>query len=154
MQLYHPNRHNQIIAVEGAEFVGHAENGAGAELKWRLVDHLKDAGEAFVRRGGLFDLQRAELSVALENHVDLLGVAVSVEVEIRLQAGVLIALHDFRHGVVFQQSAAHGAALSHLWGGPAREIADEAGIIEIDLRRFDRALQDVVGIGMQQEDDP
>ena len=30
--LYHPNRHDQVITVEGAEVVGHAEDGAGAAL--------------------------------------------------------------------------------------------------------------------------
>ena len=152
--LYHPNWDDQIIAVEGAEFVGHAEDGAGAELERGFVDHLEDAGQAFVRRGGLFDLQRAEFSVALEDDVDLFGVAVAVEVEIRLQARILIALHNLRNSVVFQQRAAHGAALGHLRGGPAREITDKAGIIEVHLRRLDRAFQDVVGVGVQQKNDP
>ena len=98
--------------------------------------------------------QRAELAIALQNDVDFLGVTVTVEVEIRLKSRVLITLHDLRHGVVFQQSAAHGAALSHLRRRPSCEITDEAGIIEIDLRRLNGALENVVGIRVQQKDDP
>lgn len=154
MQLNHPNRDNQIIAVEGAEFIRHAKDGACAELEWGFIDHIEYSGYAFIRRGGFLDLQRAELAIALQNDIDLLGIAVAIEVEIRLQPCVLITLHDLRYGVVFQQSATHGTALGYLRGGPAREIANEAGIIEIDLRRLDRALQHVIGVGMQQEDDP
>ena len=94
MQLNHPNRDNQIIAVEGAEFVCHAKDGAGAELEGGFVDHVEDAGQALVRRGSLFDFQRTELAVALEDDVDLLSVTVAIEVEIRLQARILIALHN------------------------------------------------------------
>ena len=100
--LYHPNRHDQVIAVEGVEAVGHAEDGAGAALQGGFVDHAEDAGEAFIGRGGLFDLQRAKLSVAFKNHVDLLGVAVAVKVQLWLQSRVLVALHDLRDGIVLQ----------------------------------------------------
>ncbi len=41
LHLYHPNRHDQIIAVKGAKTVRHAENGIGVELRecpaWRAV---------------------------------------------------------------------------------------------------------------------
>lgn len=128
--------------------VGHAKDGTGADLKGRLVDHVKDAGQALVRQGGLFDLQRAELTVALKNDVDLLGVPIPVEIEIRFKTRVLIALHDLRYSKVFQQRTIHRAAFGHLRRRPAGEIADESGIVEIHLRRLDRPLQDIVGIGM------
>ena len=99
---YHPYRHDQVVAVEGAEVVSHAENGAGAALQGASVDHAEDAGEALVRRGGFFDLQRTELAVAFKEYVDLLGVAVTVEVEKRLSSGVLVAFHNLRNGVVLQ----------------------------------------------------
>ena len=153
MHSYHPDRDDQVIAVESAEFIGHAKNGADAQLEGGFVDHVKDTGETCVWHSGLFNFQRAKPAVALEDDIDLFSVTVAVEVEVRLQPRILIALHDFRHGVVFQQRTAHGAALGHLWGGPACEIADKAGIVEIDFRRLDRALEDIVGIGMQQEDD-
>ena len=143
-----------MIAVKSAEFIGHAENCAGAELERGFVDHVEDAGQTFVRCGGFFDLKRTEFAVALEDDVDLLGVAVAVEVEIRLQSRILITLHDLRRGEVFQQSAVHGAALGNLRRGPAREVADETGIIEVHLWRLYRAFEDVVGVGMQQKDDP
>ena len=78
--LYHPDWHDQVIAIEGAEMICHAEDSAGAELKGRLVDHAKDSGQALVRQGGLLDLQGAELPVALQDDVDLLGVPITVEI--------------------------------------------------------------------------
>ena len=45
------------MAVEGAELLCHAENGAGAEFEWRFVDNAEDAGQAFIRRGGLIHLE-------------------------------------------------------------------------------------------------
>ena len=147
--LYHPNRHNQIIAIKDVKYISHAEDGAGAELERGLVDHIKDAGETLVRRGGLFDFQRTKLAVALEDDIDLLGVAITVEVEIRLQPRILIAFHDLRHGEILQQCAAHGAALGDLRRRPTGQIADEASVVEIHLRRFDCTLEDVVGVGMQ-----
>ena len=149
LALYHPNWHDQVFAVESAEVVSHTENGAGAALQGASVDHAEDTGEALVRRGCLFDLQRTELAVAFKENVDLLGVAVAVEVEERLASGVLVAFHDLRNGVVFEQCAAHGAALGNLRRRPARQVADEAGVVKIQLRRFDGTLQHVVGIGMQ-----
>ena len=111
-------------------------------------------GEAFIGRGGLFDLKRVQLSVAFQNHGVLSGVAVAVKTEVWFAAGVLVAFHDLRYGVILQQSAAHGADFGDLRRGPARQIAHKAGIVKIDLRRFDGSLERVVGIGMQKEDDP
>ena len=149
LALYHPNWHDQVFAVEGAEVVCHAKDGAGAALQGGSVDHAENASEAFIRRGGLFDLQRTELAVAFKYHVDLFGVAVTVEIEKRLASGVLVTFHDLRNGVVFQQRATHSATLGHLRRRPARQVADEAGVVKIQLRRFDGTLQHVVGIGMQ-----
>ena len=91
---YHPYRHDQVVAVEGAEVVSHAENGAGTALQGGFVDHAENAGEAFIGRGSLFDLQRAELSVAFKEYVDFLGVAVAVKIEEGLMACVLVAFYD------------------------------------------------------------
>ena len=91
MQLNHPYRHNQIIAVESAEFVCYAEDGAGAKLKGELVNHVKDTSQAFIRRGSFFDLQWTELAITLKDDINLLGIAVAVKVKIRLQPCVLIA---------------------------------------------------------------
>ena len=33
LNSYHPNRDDQVIAVKGAELIGHAEDCTGAELK-------------------------------------------------------------------------------------------------------------------------
>lgn len=93
LQSYHPNRDDQVITIEDAEFVRHADDGAGAELQGAFVDHIEDAGQAFVRRDVLFNLQRTELAITLQDHVDLLGIPVALEVEIGLQACILIALH-------------------------------------------------------------
>lgn len=92
--LYHPNRNNQVISVEGAEVVSHTENGAGAALQGASVDHAEDTGEALVRRGGFFDLQRTELAVAFKEYVDFLGVAVAVKIEEGLTTCVLVAFHN------------------------------------------------------------
>lgn len=73
-----------------------------------------NAGQEFVRRGGLFDLQRIELAVTLQNNVNLFGVTIATEVKIRLRSCVPVDFHDFRHGEVFQQCAAHGATFSDL----------------------------------------
>lgn len=151
--LYHPNRHDQIIPVEGAEMIRHAEDRTGAELEGRLVDHTENTGQAFARRGGFLDLQWEELPIPFKSHVDLLGVPVTVEIEIRLQSRVLVALHNLRHGEVFEQRAVHRAALSYFRRRPSGQIANEASVIEIHFRRLDRAFQHIVGIGMQQEDD-
>ena len=97
----------------------------------------------------LFDLQRAELTVSLQDDVDFLRVPIPVEIEIRLQPRVLIAFHDFRYSKVFQQRTAHGPAFGHLRGGPAGEVANQASVVEVQFRRFDGALENVVGVGMQ-----
>ena len=132
MHSYHPDRDDQVIAVESAEFIGHAKNGADAQLEGGFVDHVKDTGETCVWHSGLFNFQRAKPAVALEDDIDLFSVTVAVEVEVRLQPRILIALHDFRHGVVFQQRTAHSAALGHLWGGPA--CADpRLGGVDVDV---------------------
>jgi len=101
VHLYHPDRDNQIIAVESAELIGHAKDGADAQLEGGFVDHGKGTDEAFVWCSGFLDLQWAKLTIAPEDDVDLPGVTVAVEVEIRLQPRILIAFHNLRHGVVF-----------------------------------------------------
>lgn len=101
MHSYHPDRDNQVIAVESAEFIGHAKNGTDVQVEGRFVDHVKDTGETCVWRSGLLDFQRAKPAVALKDDVDLLGVTVAIEIEVRLQSRILVAFHDFRHGVVF-----------------------------------------------------
>ena len=53
--------------VKRDEIVIHAEDRAGAALKRGFVDDAEDAGQSLVRRDGLFDLQRAELPIALQN---------------------------------------------------------------------------------------
>ena len=147
--LYHPNRHDQIVSVKGAEMIRHTEDRAGAELKRALVDHPENTGQALVGRGGFLDLQRTELAIAFEDHVDLLGVAVAVEIEIWFQPNVLIALHDLRHGEVFEQRTVHRTTFGDFRGRPAGQVADEPGVVEIHLRRLDRALKDVIRVGMK-----
>ena len=61
--LYHPNRHNQIISIERTQFIRHAEHRASAKLERGLVNHAEGAHEEFVRRDGLLDLQRAEFAI-------------------------------------------------------------------------------------------
>ncbi len=133
--------------------IRHAEDRAGAELKSAFVDHTENTCQPFVRRSSFLDLKWAGLTVDLENHIELLGVSVAVEVQIRFQAGGLVALNDIRYSKVFEQRAIHGSALSHFRERPSVQIADEACVIEVHLQCLDRALQHIVGIGMQQEND-
>ena len=133
--------------------IRHAQDRTGAALKGGFVDHTKDAGQPFVRRGRFLDLERAELAVSFEDDVDLPGVPVAVEIEIRFQPRVPVAFHDLRHGIIFEQRAVHCPAFGHLGRRPSGKIAHEPGVVEVDLRRLDRALEHVVGIGMQKEDD-
>ena len=66
-------------------------------MEGRFVDYAKYPGQAFIRGGRLFYFKRAELSIALKDHVNFFGVAVTVEVEIGLQTRILVAFHDFRY---------------------------------------------------------
>ena len=76
--LYHPNRNDKIIIIERSQMFRHAENGGCADFERRFVKQTECFDYALIRQRCFLYLYRAKLAVALNDEVDLFGVAVAV----------------------------------------------------------------------------
>ena len=74
--LYHPDRHNQIVFVKGAEMIRRAEDRAGAELKRTFIDYIENTGQAFIRRGG-FRRALIQINISVSQLIFLLTIVLS-----------------------------------------------------------------------------
>ena len=88
----------------------------------------------------------------LQHNVDFLGILIPVIVHERLPAGIQIGFGDFGNDIVFENRPIHCTAFQNFGTAPPGQIADQPGIVEIELRGFDQTLQQIVGIRMQIED--
>ena len=81
---YHPDWHDKIIPVKGAQSLCHTENCTCTDLQRRFINNAEYTGKTLVGRYGLFDFQREELSVVFQKNIYFFGVTVAVKVNIRL----------------------------------------------------------------------
>ena len=76
--LDHPNRYDKVFAVDGREFGTHAEDGAVSTGNGCFVQMGKSTNQLVARINRSFDFQRMQHTVALDDHIDLVAVAVTI----------------------------------------------------------------------------
>ena len=103
-----------MIPIKCAELFCHTENSARADLQGCAVNDAKGSEDALIGCCGFLDLKGTELAVAFHDNVDLLGVLITIEIEIRLKSRILIALHNLGYGKVLKKRAAHSTAFGDL----------------------------------------
>ena len=83
-QLYHPNRDDEVISVEGREAVAHTEHGRGAEHQGRFIDKTEGLCNSLIGVCCFLDLQRTQLAVTFDNNVNLSCITITIIIEVRL----------------------------------------------------------------------
>ena len=89
----------------------------------------------------------------LQNNIDFFCIFVAVIVQKRLSAGIQIGFRNFRNNIVFEDCTVHCTILQNLCTAPLGQIADQPGIIKIEFWGLYQPLQQIIGIGVQIEDD-
>ena len=153
MGLDHPNRYDKVFAVDGGELRAHAENSAASTGNRCFIQMSKGADQLVARINRSLDFQRMQHAVVLDDHIDLVAVAAPVIPQQALLRVVMVGLQQFANNVVFQDRAVHRAVCKDLRRGIAGQICHQSRIEEIHLRGFHGTLQQIIGIGSEEEDD-
>ena len=122
--LYDPRRNIPVFAVDGNEVGRKAHDRACSDCCFQVrcagfirffLDRFQN-GEVLCRvcrSGSLFDLDRVNRAVLIDDQVDLLLVAVAVEIQRRTFAGVQVAFPYFGHYPCLEESACHRAVFQN-----------------------------------------
>ena len=143
-----------MFSIKCTELLCHTENCTCTNLQRRFIDHSECSDQPSVRCDRLFYFQRTELAVTFQNDINLHRVPITVEIQIWLLTSILITFYNLGHREIFQQCAVHGTTLGHLRRGPFCQIADKPSVIKVHLGRFNGTFQHIVGVWVQQKDNP
>ena len=108
--------------------------------------------EFHIESHGRFDLYGDQLPVPPEQQVDFIAPVVTVEIEFGFFPRVESVFQGFDDDHVLEEIADQRVPGRLRWRFDTEQVGSQSDVGEIDLRRFDDALAEVLEIGIQPED--
>ena len=135
-----------VFRIDGEGPGEHTHDPAAAAPQRSFLNDLEFFDFLLLRIGAQLDLKRMDISVLLNEYIDLLRLVIPIKAQKRVVSCVGVVLDKLHDHIVFIDVSARSTLTERIRRQPTGQIGTQSGIAKIQLGRFDKTLQFIVGV--------